>query len=337
MATSLRRQAGLAALAIIAGALILTATVSPRTSDLASHAQAMSTYESAAAAISRRQQADALVAARRAQSIFLGHGGRTPTAVLLLHGYTNSPEQFDSLARMLYREGDNVYVPRLPHHAELVHGSAALSRLTAEDLRAAADSAVDVVEGLGDTVVVVGLSLGGTMAEWIAQYRRGARRVIMVAPLMGLAHVPVTLDVPLMNLAIRLPNVKRVDESDSEPDRTLGWSSHSVGQILRFGLAVERASVDTTPANGEMDVLLNGHDHTISAHPVFAVDRHWRAHGATVHEYEISANLLLPHDVIDPRQPVRRLDVVYPVLEDLISGRAPVNTDVKDISRGGNN
>ena len=72
--------------------------------------------------------------------------------------------QFASFAALLYRKGDNVYVPRLPHHAERADEAAALARITAEELRDAADAAVDLAGGLGDSVIVVGLSAGGTMA-----------------------------------------------------------------------------------------------------------------------------------------------------------------------------
>lgn len=303
-------------------ALALTATLPVSTKDLASQPRPMSDYESAAAAIGRRQEVDARVAAPEGRSIFLGHGQRTPTIVLLLHGYTNSPLQFDSLGRMLYRDGDNVYIPRLPRHAER-EGAAALSRLTAEELRAAADSAVDVAAGLGDTIVVLGLSMGGTMAAWIAQYRRGVQRAILIAPLMGLARVPAPLERPLANLAVRLPNVGSNEPDDQQPDRELGWSSRTVAQNLQLGIAVQRASVNTPPATHQIAILLNGHDHTVSSRPVLDVARRWSEHGATVHEYQLPAALGLPHDVIDPRQRVRRPDVVYPIIEALVSGRNP--------------
>ncbi|HEU4333668.1 MAG TPA: hypothetical protein VFT32_04175, partial [Candidatus Eisenbacteria bacterium] len=46
----------------------------------------------------------------------LTHGGKTERAVVLLHGFTNCPKQFDSLAAILYARGFNVYLPRMPRH-----------------------------------------------------------------------------------------------------------------------------------------------------------------------------------------------------------------------------
>lgn len=328
MGGPIRRRIAVISLASITVVVVLAAALPITTTDLASQPRPMSDYASAAAAITRRQGVDARVAVPTAGSIFLGHGHRAPTAVLLLHGYTNSPLQFDSLGRMLYRNGDNVYVPRLPGHGERVDVSAALSRLTAEELRAAADSAVDVAAGLGDTVVVVGLSMGGTMAAWIAQYR-SVQRVILIAPLMGVARVPSALEGPLANLAVRLPNVSTSAPDDQQSDRELGWSTRTVGQILQLGMAVQRASVHTPPATRDVAILLNGNDHTISTRPLLDAADHWAHHGATVHEFELSKTLALPHDVVDPRQPVRRPDLVYAVITALISGRSP---DIEQLS-----
>jgi esterase/lipase len=326
-----RRRTAVISLAALAVVLALTATLRIATIDLASRPRPMSEYASAAAETSRRQSVDARVAVATGGSIFLGHGHRTPTAVVLLHGYTNSPLQYDSLGRLLYRAGDNVYIPRLPRHAVRINGAAALSRLTAEELRAAADSAVDVAAGLGDSIVVVGLSMGGTMTAWIAQHRSNVRRVILVAPLMGIARVPSRLEGPLANLAIRVPNVGTSKPDAQQSDREIGWSSRTVAQILQLGMAVQRASVDTPPATRDMAILLNGNDHTNSTRPVLEVARRWRAHGATVHEYELSKALGLPHDVIDPRQPVRQPEVVYPAIAAMITGRSPEGDDIKDI------
>ena len=44
----------------------------------------------------------------------------------------------------------------------------------------------------------------------------------------------------------------------------------------------------------------------------------WCAHGASVAVITLPDSLGLPHDVIDPRQPVKRLDVVYAVLDSLL-------------------
>lgn len=276
------------------------------------------------AAVSGVQRADDSVATPRGRSIVLTHGRATARAIVLLHGFTNSPLQFDSLAALLYREGDNVYVPRLPDHAVRGGGATTLAQITAEALRDASDAAVDIARGLGDSVIVVGLSGGGTMALWIGQFRGDVRRVVIIAPLVAVSRVPSIVETPAIGLSIRLPEITHADPRDTlQPDRELGWSTHGVGQILRLGLAARRASIATSPAVRDARFLLNANDRTISAAPVLVLARRWLRHGAFVAAYVLPDSLRLPHDVIDPRQRIRRTDVVYPIVQALVRGEIP--------------
>jgi len=44
------------------------------------------------------------------------HGHRTERALVLLHGFTNCPAQFDALGRQWFERGWNVLIPRYPRH-----------------------------------------------------------------------------------------------------------------------------------------------------------------------------------------------------------------------------
>jgi esterase/lipase len=293
-------------------------------SDLESHARPIHEYATAVAAAEARTRADDQVTAPGGSSIVLLHGHRTRRVVVLLHGFTNSPTQFAELARQLYGAGDNVYVPRLPHHGERGSDVASLAIMTAEELRDAADSAVDLATGLGDSVIVVGLSAGGTMASWIAQNRCDVVRVVIAAPVVQLAKVPPWLNRPMMNLGVRLPNVNHHDPVDAAaPDREEGWTSRAVAQILRLGAAVARSAAQSPPGARDVRLVLNAHEHTISADAALGLAHAWAARGATVSVYEIADSLGLPHDIIDPRQRVHRLDVVYPAIVALAHGEVP--------------
>ena len=54
-----------------------------------------------------------------------------------------------------------------------------LGRLTALELARAADEAVDVAHGLGTHVTVMGLSMGGVMAGFVAQGRPDVERAVL--------------------------------------------------------------------------------------------------------------------------------------------------------------
>ena len=97
------------------------------------------------------------------------HGAPVENAVILFHGFTNCPQQFDLLARQFYARGCNVYVPRLPRHGRRDRLTTTLADLTIEELGKSTLDAFAFARGLGRRVSSVGLSLGGSMSLWLAQ------------------------------------------------------------------------------------------------------------------------------------------------------------------------
>lgn len=299
----------------------LVAFTPTRLGDLRSHPSPIVDYNAAATRIAALRAHEDSVVALGGGSILLTHGQRTPRVVVLFHGLTDSPMQYFPYAQRLFAQGDNVFVPRLPHHAERTGRVADMGKLTAQELRDLGDASVDVARGLGDTVIVSGLSAGGTIAAWVGQYRADVERVVLVAPALEVTHVPSLLNGAVLRIALRVPNVTRASPRDStEPDRMPGWATHAVAQTLKLGVAVRRSAAERPPAVHDLTVLLNAHDHTISNAVAVDLARRWQKHGASTHVYELPDSLLLPHDVIDPRHPGSNVAVVYPVLDALIGG-----------------
>jgi esterase/lipase len=325
--TSLRERSRII-FEIAAGAaifLILLAAVIPtRPVNFASQPAPARTYAEALGRVAERQQADDRVAAPGGRSVFMTHGAPTSRVVVLFHGFTNSPRQYEHLAARLYEHGDNVYVPRLPHHAERNGNARTLAGLTATELRASADSAVDVAQGLGDSVIVAGVSAGGTLAAWVAQYRADVRRAVIVAPVFAIGRVPSLLDTPLMNLALRIPNLTRNTSPDSaRPDRELGVSTRAIAQILRLGAAVLQMSKERRPLTPNIVFVVNANDHTVKTSAAIEVARNWSARGASPVAYQFPKSLGLPHDIAEEAHPNADTAAVYPALEALIHGAAP--------------
>ena len=308
-------------LALLVG---LAAAIPLRSGNLDSHPFPAASYGAAIARVERQQRADERVAAAAGRTLLLTHGGRTARVDILLHGFTDSPNQFAALADSLYQEGDNVYVPRLPHHAERGGDARALAGLKAVELRQTADSAVDVAVALGDTITVVGLSVGGTMAGWMAQHRSEVYRVVMIAPAFEAGRVPSRLAGYLINLTERLPNVTRRSPPDTtRPDRNPGFATHALAEVLRLGAAVRSAADRTRPKARELTLLLNDRDHTVKSAAALRLARVWESRGATVSVYTFPASLGLPHNVLDGRESMGQPQIVYPALVALAHGKAP--------------
>ena len=302
----------------------IAAVVPTTAGDVRSHPNPAPDFEHALAKARALIIADSAIAAPGGAPIIRVHGARTPRAVVLLHGFTDSPRQFAALADSLFAQGDNVFVPRLPHHAERGKDVGELARLTPSELCRTADEAVDVAAGLGDSVVVLGLSVGGTLAVWAAEHRPEVRRVVVVAPPFEVTRVPSVLERPLVNLGAHVPNISRRSAPDSErPDRDPGFATHGLAAVLRLGIAVRRDAEHTLPSRAEVLFLVNANDRTVKTAPVLDLARLWNHRGVPVSVYEIPASLGLPHNVVDPMQQPGNTAVIYPALAALAHGEHP--------------
>lgn len=304
-------------------ALGVAALLPARAGDVRSHPHPDRTFTDAVAQADAAIAADDNVVAEGGATILRSHGRRTARADVLFHGFTDSPKQFAALADSLYAAGDNVYVPRLPHHALRGKNVGELARLTPSELCRTADSAVDIASGLGDSVVVLGLSVGGTMAAWAAEHRPEVKRAVVIAPPFEVMHVPALLERPLVNLDAHVPNWSRRAASESDrPDRDPGFATHGLAAVIRLGMAVRRDAARYPPEAAVL-FLVNAHDRTVKTPPVLDLARLWNAHGVPVVVYEFPDSLGLPHNVVDPMQRPGNAAAVYPVLQALATGEQP--------------
>jgi carboxylesterase len=268
---------------------------------------------------------DDSVVAEGGASILRVHSKKAPRAVLLFHGFTNSPRQFADLGDALFSSGDNVFIPRLPRHAVRGASVSDLAGLTAAELCRTADNAVDIATGLGDTVVVVGLSVGATLALWAAEQRAEVRRAVVIAPPFEVGTVPSILERPMINIGARVPNVSRRAASDTaRPDRLPGFTTHALAQVLRLGIAVRADVGRASWSSPDVSFVVNAHDHTVKGAAIVDVARAWQRRGAPAMSYEIPDSLDLPHNVLDPVGDHPGVALIRPLLVALThADRAP--------------
>lgn len=105
----------------------------------------------------------------------------TPT-VVLMHGLTMTPDQFEWVGQVLCDLGYRVLLPRMPDHGRSDKDATHLARLTGERLAEWADGVIDIAHGFGGPVWIEGLSAGGLLACWCAQVRPEVTRVAAIAP-----------------------------------------------------------------------------------------------------------------------------------------------------------
>ena len=111
--------------------------------------------------------------------------GVRPGAVLLLHGYNDSPQAVTSLANALHSAGWTVRAPVLPGHARTLD---AFARSRATHWLAAARAELDVLQRTHADVAVCGMSMGGALALTLAADVPEVRAVVGLAPYLHLSR-----------------------------------------------------------------------------------------------------------------------------------------------------
>jgi carboxylesterase len=250
----------------------------------------------------------------------LSHGQKQPRAIVFLHGFTNCPAQFTQLAGQFYARGYNVLNIRLPRHGLADRLTSALSGLTATDLVNLTTEAVDIAQGLGTEVTVMGLSLGGALTAWAAQSRRDLHRAVLVSPALGLTPPILGYSRWIANGLALWPNfyqwwdpVAQVDKSGPQHAYPR-FASRGLAALLYVANHVRTEATRSKPAAQVIYVITNANDPVIDRGVVNTVVAAWRKHGATVQTHEFPAEWHLLHDLIDPTQPEAQVERVYPQL-----------------------
>jgi carboxylesterase len=260
------------------------------------------------------------------RSLLFTHGARAPRAVVLLHGFTNCPKQFAPLARILHDSGANVLVPRMPRHGRRDRMTGELAKLTGRDLVDAAAEALDAAHGLGDSVIVVGLSSTAVAAAALAAGRADVERAVLLAPAMAPRGFTAGPARRLATLLIHAPN-RFVWWDSKRKERLAGpaqcyprFSTRALGEVYRLGSRVLLDAERRRPAAGSLAVVTTAADGAVANGPIAALARRWRERGASVREHEFPESLGVLHDMIDPEQVGARVGVVYPAVTALALG-----------------
>ena len=318
MRTALRILAVIAALLVLAAVLLLR----PLTfEDLVSAPDPARSYDETMERWARTQAREAeLPLHDGGRTIILTHGYQTDRVFVLLHGLTNAPRQFRELGEELFATGANVVIPRLAHHGMADRMTNAHAALTAQDLIRYAQYGVDLAQGLGRKVTVVGLSISGISAAWLAQNRDDIDEAFLLAPLFSPAVVPDPLTPAITAALARLPNKMvwwdpRLRENlPGPPYNYPRFPTHALGEALRLGL--QTAQPDQSLRVNRLGVILTENDKAVNNARTRRLVEQWRATSPDTEFfiYEFPASESIPHDFIDPLQPNARTDKVNSLL-----------------------
>jgi carboxylesterase len=255
------------------------------------------------------------------------HGEKTGNVIVFLHGFTSCPDQFSQLGQEYFERGYNVYIPRVPRHGIKDRLGNPLKGLTAEELAKFASLSVDIAQGLGHRVVVVGLSGGGSMATWLSQQRADVDLVVPIAPFLGIGFVPRILNRPLTNLMLLAPDffqwwdpINKENNPNSRPYSYTRYPTHALFENLRLGYVAEADARNGKPGAGAVLIITNANDRSVNNAVIAEFEQVWRENSEdSICSFQFSKELDLPHDLITVGRPDSKIELVYPKLHELIS------------------
>jgi esterase/lipase len=258
----------------------------------------------------------------------LSHGRKTATVVLWFHGYSSAPQQFVPLGEKCFDLGMNVYIPRAPHHGINDRLTEETRKLTEEELKAWAEESLQFARALGEKVVVGGLSMGGAITAWLAQIHPEIDLAIVIAPAIAYRVIPSALLPIVIPVIGWLPDRKHwwdgtLKEKMEGADYNYAWvSMHGLAIFPRMGMEIRKLNHKIPPAAKEIWMVINDHDADVDGVYVQKVAEEWKAKKpGAIHVYHFPNELGIVHDCISVEQPKQRVDIVYPVLMDIINGR----------------
>jgi carboxylesterase len=269
-------------------------------------------------------------------SRLLHHGQKTDRVFVLLHGLTNCPEQFASLAAQIHAAGHNVVVPRarLAGYRDRLNGEQGLQ--SAQDLIDQAAAGLDIAAGLGQRVTLVGLSGSAVAATWMAQNRDGIDEAMILAPFFGVYGMPT----PAVDLGgavfSKLPNfyvwwdTEKKEALPGPPHAYPRFGTRCMADSVQLSRDVRAHLAAKPPRCRRLFFITTAQDIAANNSTTRSIyETLAKQNGpAEILAYEFPAELNIPHDMIDPTQLGANTPLVYPKLLEFLKVDSPSASDL---------
>ena len=238
---------------------------------------------------------------------------KTNFVVVYIHGYSASKVELSPLPQNIAKSlGANLYFTRLPGHGR---SGDAMAEPQMSDWINDVVEAVAVGEKLGDKIILLTASTGGTLASWIAgqaEYRNKISALVLVSPNFAIQAASTrVLNMPWAKIILPLLiGPTRSFEPQNEQHRD-GWTyqypSKAILPLAALLKTVERIdkSTITTPAL----FIYSSQDKTVSPTKTLEVIKAW---GGPTHS-------LLIEDSDDPKHHVVTGDILSPNTTQAVS------------------
>lgn len=257
------------------------------------------------------------------------HGRQTEHVIVLLHGFTNCPEQFNELGKQYYEAGVNVFIPRMPYHGLADRLTDELIKLTAEKLTVFGDKVINIAHGLGKKVTVMGISGSGTLVAWLAQNRPDLDFAFAIAPLFGLAFIPPAFTKLFERIALLLPNFFMWWDPRTRAENPFSiyyayprYPWRALAEIMRLAMITRTQAEKSPAAASNITMIINDAEPAVSNAEISKLLKLWQKNGkGNLNEYHFEKEMKLPHDIITPGTPGVPIGDIHPRLINVVRGK----------------
>ncbi len=290
-------------------------------------------YSKAVSKIQEVKNQDDSKISNECKSDFLDAGKKTEKVIILFHGFTNCPAQFSILKQDIAALGYNVYIPRLPKHGYKDVMTEDFKNLEGARLTAKVSESIDIATGLGDQIIILGISGSAVLTNWALYNEPEVDEAISISPLIVPVYFQPWNVRPFTKFIQTIPNIFIWWDSEAKNQRTEGpmyayprFSTRAMGEFLEIGIDLDK---DLVRNKNQKKVDLSGKklylvttsgDTAINNEAVYDHALYWRdQEGLTVKEFEFESSLGLSHDTIDPNNPQANPEVTYKKFLEYIS------------------
>lgn len=260
------------------------------------------------------------------KSKLLEHNQKTEKVVIMFHGFTNCPAQFDILSKQLYDQGYNVLIPRIPHHGMKDTLTTDLENLKVDELTDQISLSVSIATGLGSKISTFGISGGAVMAAYAGYFYSEVKNVFIAAPIFTPQQYAAWQLPFLINLVDILPSifvwwddaVKEKIEGPKYAYPRFALKAVNAFITLSYQLKVALENKQVYQDGKRLVLMTTEKDPAVNNTVARYLIDLWSNNPDTVLvAYQFSSQQMPIHDFIDPNQKKSNTSYIYPIILDL--------------------
>ena len=180
---------------------------------------------------------------------------------LVLHGFTGCPQSMRPLAEGFAAAGYTVELPRLPGHGTTVED---MARYGWSDWAAAAEAAYTDLAARTDSVVVAGLSMGGSLTLYLAEQHPEIAAIVLVNPVVEPDDFAPLVTMARAQLDAGELFIQGVGNDVADPDVTeLAYTSMPNAAVLSLVVGLQALKADLVTVGQPALILHSTQDHIV--------------------------------------------------------------------------